>query len=479
MAKNETLVSNVYYKGAKSGSAGLTINDTSLPIIYNFSFLMLSGGNFYPQDNQFSPPHDQIVKARCYVTEDFNINNYDFWYDQPGVANGLDSMTFTRYDTRAFFFDLKFSPNARNPFRVNFYARYKPSGVVTQIYTLLFLPTIIEFPIALTGVFQGRHDVMTSLKTKYPSIYPNWYRLSPVTVTVPRQLVMLGRAFGDGDHWLDNCPLIFTSAWDPEQIWNLNVAGCVIGYGGKGGNAGYSYVDGYVKYVFSLPGYNGGNPVFVDDSNNIGRKCRIFVLPGGMWEAGGGGGGAGVHTDPGRLKPWSNYGMPGSGGMPNGQNGQKSPYQRRTTLGPGNTQTQNGDNRPRAAQYDYLAHMNYIRFFWGFTGFHETGSESQQAYQYQFGGWGTRFTGFNEDGNPYPAQGFHPYGTPPGPTSWGDRSDGGWQGSRVPLRCEMVQDASEYNRRNLMIYHFENGATFEIEAALGPWITANLIFESA
>lgn len=259
------------------------------------------------------------IKLKFYPYIGYSVNDWEFFY---GIYQGVGKVKkLTKdqfnFDDQSIELTIQFD-NIKTEFGLTINAQRVSTKEIIPIWHGLITPNYFDqFEIKLSDLFIGNCSIADQLRNNLNTDY-RLFRLPKLDVIVPNKLIMLARASNDNDHVASNAPILFKDM-HVDQCMDLLVKGCVIGYGGKGGDAGYSIGLNQLSIVYPTNGLSGGNPIFVE--HPLTQTVNVTVDKNtGMWEAGGGGGPASEFLIEHRFVPYQ-YGRSGAGGLPTGLTG--------------------------------------------------------------------------------------------------------------------------------------------------------------
>lgn len=267
---------------------------------------------------EFAPGVDPI-KLKFYPFIGYSADDWEFFYgiyQGSGKVKNLVKGEFD-FEDRSIGLTIEFG-EIKSQFGLIINAKRLATNEIYPIWNGLIAPnTFEEFEIKLADLFIGNCSIADQLRNNLNTDY-RLFVLPKLNVVVPNKLIMLSRARSLEDHNLSNAPIVFKDMHE-NQSMDLLVKGCVIGYGGKGGDAGHSLGLSNLNVTYPTNGLDGGNPIFVE--HPLTQTVNVTVDKNtGMWEAGGGGGSASGFYIEHRYTPYQ-YGRSGAGGLPTGLTG--------------------------------------------------------------------------------------------------------------------------------------------------------------
>lgn len=277
---------------------------------------------------ELSPELDPI-NLRFYPSYGFGDNEWEF---EVGVKLGENPIySFSRksfsYDGNYFNLLIQFKELFKTS-NICIMATHYATGNKEVIWEGDILPNQFLIESKIVGLTLQAWDVCEGIKNIHPKINPKHFAIPTINVKVKNTSILVAHAGSLKEHDEKNVPITLLG-FHPKQIFDLDVYGHVLGYGGCGGNAGISTVTNEIDIIYPTDGLDGGNLVYVEYDTqqlNIHVHCQASFIPG----YGGGGATAFFINCPERRI--NQIGHAGRGGYPNGLNGKITDVQYRLKL---------------------------------------------------------------------------------------------------------------------------------------------------
>lgn len=261
--------------------------------------------------------------------------NYGFgleeWFFEIGVTEGenpIKEFTKVHYDNDENFFIFYISfKELMDPSYINIIAKHVSTGKTSTIWEGEILPNKFSLNFDVVGL-SSNWNVIDGIKKLYPNINTGHFAVPTINVKVGSDSIIVSKATSIEDHTLENAPLIF-KGFHKNQTFDLLIDGHVIGYGGKGGDAGMSTVTDKVDILYPTDGLNGGNPIFIEFPT---QQVNVTVSRYGHYQVGKGGKGASSFMVNSLNRRYNQLGNAGLGGYPNGLNGNYTDVHYRTKM---------------------------------------------------------------------------------------------------------------------------------------------------
>ncbi len=259
------------------------------------------------------------IELRFYPNYGLALEEWEFHI---GVLKGngkvvINEVAFNEED-RFFKVMLQFG-ELEDLLNIRLFANHARTNFSATVWEGDVLPNIIYLTNRLQGYTGINWDLITDYKKRYPSADLRHFKLPKISVIVPKNSILIASAKSELEHTPENAPIIF-KGFHPFQEFHLEVNGFVIGYGGKGGDAGISTIlEREVDIKYPTDGMDGGNTVYIEHKT---QKVYVDVSRYGCFLAGQGGKGASSFLINSPEKRIHQIGHPGIGGYPNGLNGQ-------------------------------------------------------------------------------------------------------------------------------------------------------------
>lgn len=374
-------------------------------------------------------PHLSPIELRFYPFTGFEFDGWDFSF---GIYDGFSHVKrFEKedfvHDGSYFKLNILFS-EFKQTFGLVLNAIRKSNGEIHQIFKGMISPNdlgIVEPP--MSGLFKGTWDISSSLNMDLKTDY-RLFELPKFKVQIPNHLLLLGVARSKQDHNVSNAPIVFKDFHKDQKI-DLEVLGGVIGFGGMGGDAGYSRSFDGTDITYGTDGLDGGNPIYIEYPDT--QVVNVFVDKNtGMWEAGGGGGSSSpyfIRNKQSKLQ----IGLPGVGGYPTGLIGNVPDIYSQLELNLKSTSANVVTGTNKDGLFTYIFKPSEI----------ETPSFSLDVFNFSIGGWFTS-NDRSSDG------GYVPSEIPDGviqPTK------GGKPGNRTPQGV-VLKDTGKRKRNSIVAY---------------------------
>ena len=244
----------------------------------------------------------------------------DEWSFEVGVLKGNGSVKVTKesFSDEDKFFKLMLSfKESMEVLNIQIFATHERTNFTTVVWEGEILPNRLHVKSKVVGLSTRNFDVLEELKKVYPNLDPRHFKLPTIDVLIPQNAIQVAVATSDFDHTDENAPIVF-KGFHKDQTFQLEVNGFVIGYGGRGGNAGMSTVTDEVDILYPTDALDGGNTVYVEHET---QKVLVTVARHGCFVPGQGGKGASSFAVNCPEKRIRQIGHPGVGGYPNGLNG--------------------------------------------------------------------------------------------------------------------------------------------------------------
>lgn len=277
---------------------------------------------------ELSPGLDPI-ELRFYPSYGLALDEWEF---EIGVTSGkspVKTLTKDAFNEEDSYFSLKLLfKETDDRSRIQIYATHTRTNFKKTIWEGEILPN--KFYIENNSVGLSRNwDVFNSIKVKYPNVNLGHFKLPTITARIHGTAIIAASANSVMEHHEENAPII-VKGFHPHQDIDIFIDGHVFGYGGKGGDAGMStVVDGEVDIIYPTDALDGGNPIFVEHPSQV---VNIIVTKYGHYQPGHGGKGASsfMINDPSHR--FNQLGNAGTGGYPNGLNGEHNEVHYRTKV---------------------------------------------------------------------------------------------------------------------------------------------------
>lgn len=252
-------------------------------------------------------------------------HHLDEWEFEVGTLKGKHSVQLLdksfNEEEKFFSFKLQFT-EMQSPTTLQVLARHVRTDLVKVLWEGDILPNTLH----LTNKFVGLSDRNWSVIEEFKKVYHNadlrHFKIPRIEVLIPSDTIIAASAKSELEHTEENAPLVF-KGFHPHQDFHVEVNGFVFGYGGKGGDAGYSTItERDVDVIYPTDGLDGGNTVYVEHPTQV---VHVEVSRYGCFLPGMGGKGATGFSINSPSKRLNQVGHPGVGGYPNGLNGSLTP----------------------------------------------------------------------------------------------------------------------------------------------------------